>query len=72
MINIKIGFLNNITIFLQILFRKTFANITHSESDLQTVAVKPQTILPRRNRRYYLPTPPLGQDITQGQFLSGV
>ena len=23
-------------------------------------------------RRYYLPTPPLGQDITQGQFLSGV
>ena len=21
---------------------------------------------------YYLPTPPLGQDITQGQFLSGV
>ena len=23
-------------------------------------------------RRYYLPTPPLGQDMTQGQFLSGV
>ena len=23
-------------------------------------------------RRYYLPTPPLGQDTTQGQFLSGV
>ena len=22
--------------------------------------------------RYYLPTPPLGQDTTQGQFLSGV
>ena len=22
--------------------------------------------------RYYLPTPPLGQDMTQGQFLSGV
>ena len=21
---------------------------------------------------YYLPTPPLGQDMTQGQFLSGV
>ena len=21
--------------------------------------------------RYYLPTPPLGQDMTQGQFLSG-
>ena len=24
------------------------------------------------DRRYYLPTPPLGQDMTQGQFLSGV
>ena len=24
------------------------------------------------SRRYYLPTPPLGQDMTQGQFLSGV
>ena len=23
-----------------------------------------------RSRRYYLPTPPLGQDMTQGQFLS--
>ena len=23
-------------------------------------------------RRYYLPTPPLGQDMTQGRFLSGV
>ena len=23
-------------------------------------------------QRYYLPTPPLGQDMTQGQFLSGV
>ena len=22
--------------------------------------------------RYYLPTPPLGQDMTQGHFLSGV
>ena len=22
--------------------------------------------------KYYLPTPPLGQDMTQGQFLSGV
>ena len=26
----------------------------------------------RQNERYYLPTPPLGQDMTQGQFLSGV
>ena len=26
----------------------------------------------KRGRRYYLPTPPLGQDMTQGQFLSGV
>ena len=26
----------------------------------------------RDNERYYLPTPPLGQDMTQGQFLSGV
>ena len=25
-----------------------------------------------KNNRYYLPTPPLGQDMTQGQFLSGV
>ena len=25
-----------------------------------------------RSRRYYLPTPLLGQDMTQGQFLSGV
>ena len=25
-----------------------------------------------RRARYYLPTPPLGQDMTQGQFLSGV
>ena len=24
------------------------------------------------NDWYYLPTPPLGQDMTQGQFLSGV
>ena len=24
-----------------------------------------------KSRRYYLPTPPLGQDMTQGQFLSG-
>ena len=24
------------------------------------------------NIYYYLPTPPLGQDMTQGQFLSGV
>ena len=24
------------------------------------------------SKRYYLPTPPLGQDMTQGQFLSGV
>ena len=29
---------------------------------------------PERSKsfRYYLPTPPLGQDMTQGQFLSGV
>ena len=26
----------------------------------------------REQTRYYLPTPPLGQDMTQGQFLSGV
>ena len=26
----------------------------------------------KKSRRYYLPTPPLGQDMTQGQFLSGV
>ena len=26
----------------------------------------------KRSKRYYLPTPPLGQDMTQGQFLSGV
>ena len=26
----------------------------------------------KRSRRYYLPTPLLGQDMTQGQFLSGV
>ena len=26
----------------------------------------------RLGGRYYLPTPPLGQDMTQGQFLSGV
>ena len=26
----------------------------------------------QRDRWYYLPTPPLGQDMTQGQFLSGV
>ena len=26
----------------------------------------------KRSRRYYLPTLPLGQDMTQGQFLSGV
>ena len=26
----------------------------------------------RERERYYLPTPPLGQDMTQGQFLSGV
>ena len=26
----------------------------------------------KRSRRYYLPTSPLGQDMTQGQFLSGV
>ena len=26
----------------------------------------------KSSRRYYLPTPPLGQDMTQGQFLSGV
>ena len=25
-----------------------------------------------KQHRYYLPTPPLGQDKTQGQFLSGV
>ena len=25
-----------------------------------------------KNDWYYLPTPPLGQDMTQGQFLSGV
>ena len=25
-----------------------------------------------RKKKYYLPTPPLGQDMTQGQFLSGV
>ena len=25
-----------------------------------------------RKKWYYLPTPPLGQDMTQGQFLSGV
>ena len=28
--------------------------------------------LKKKSRRYYLPTPPLGQDMTQGQFLSGV
>ena len=25
-----------------------------------------------KSAQYYLPTPPLGQDMTQGQFLSGV
>ena len=34
---------------------------------LMSVSVD-DTLLPR----YYLPTPPLGQDMTQGQFLSGV
>ena len=29
-------------------------------------------LIKKRSRRYYLPTPPLGQDMTQGQFLSGV
>ena len=29
-------------------------------------------ILLARSGRYYLPTPPLGQDMTQGRFLSGV
>ena len=29
-------------------------------------------LIKERSRRYYLPTPPLGQDMTQGQFLSGV
>ena len=28
--------------------------------------------LPKTLVWYYLPTPPLGQDMTQGQFLSGV
>ena len=26
----------------------------------------------KAKERYYLPTPPLGQDMTQGRFLSGV
>ena len=30
------------------------------------------TISSETNKRYYLPTPPLGQDMTQGHFLSGV
>ena len=29
-------------------------------------------LFPNFISRYYLPTPPLGQDMTQGQFLSGV
>ena len=28
--------------------------------------------LENHKKWYYLPTPPLGQDMTQGQFLSGV
>ena len=34
----------------------------------ENVAIENLAIL----TRYYLPTPPLGQDMTQGQFLSGV
>ena len=30
------------------------------------------TLAKERSGRYYLPTPPLGQDMTQGKFLSGV
>ena len=30
------------------------------------------TILPSAMGKSYLPTPPLGQDMTQGRFLSGV
>ena len=29
-------------------------------------------VINRYDKSYYLPTPPLGQDMTQGQFLSGV
>ena len=29
-------------------------------------------MLKKESQRSYLPTPPLGQDMTQGQFLSGV
>ncbi len=34
----------------------------------------PGRVIPKTQEiiRYYLPTPPLGQDMTQGQFLSGV
>ena len=31
-----------------------------------------QRVIKELAERYYLPTPPLGQDMTQGQFLSGV
>ena len=33
---------------------------------------KMKFVKPTLDREYYLPTPPLGQDMTQGQFLSGV
>ena len=44
------------------------ANLTPDPETSATATPAKQTQI----GRYYLPTPPLGQDMTQGQFLSGV
>ena len=44
------------------------------QPETKTLLRKLERILIKLYRQnvYYLPTPPLGQDMTQGQFLSGV
>ena len=50
-------------------FFKIFPRKNHSPIILELVQMIVKAILVTI---YYLPTPPLGQDMTQGQFLSGV
>ena len=59
----------------KMLFDAALLNIQHYKVQIKGKAEQCgewSSTLPYTSVWYYLPTPPLGQDMTQGQFLSGV
>ena len=61
--------LNNLQ---RLICHKTQTNVSSSESDINICIEKEKNTIDWLSNISYLPTPPLGQDMTQGQYLSGI